>query len=231
MFVLWMRHQVKTGQPALVPNSVWLNRIFASVCVGVFFTWGSFNTLEQLMSLWLQIVQRQSQLQTSIRFLPQTVVGVVVNAAVGLLIHRFSVFWVLITSCLISLSAPILMGLSGTRWIYWAAAFPAISLNVVGADCFYTIANLLISSQFPENEKGLAGGVFNTLAQVGKSLGLALSAVITDAITDSSKLNEEGDRVAEGYRGGFWFCLAFSVMTLCVVWWGLRKCGKIDKEE
>ena len=227
-FVIWMHYQTKKDKPALIPNTLWRDRVFTSVCLSVFFTWGSFNSFEQLLSLWLQLVQHNDALQTSIRFLPQTVVGVIVNGLVGVFVHRFQVFWIIVPSIILSLSAPILMGCSGTHWSYWAAAFPAISLNVVGADVLYTIANLLISSRFPDDAQGLTGGVFNTMAQVGKSVGLALSAVISNAVAKEHNTNHSGDILADSYRAGIWLCLAMNIMTLIVAVWGLRSVGKIS---
>lgn len=224
-----MHHQVRYGRTALIPNSLWRNRVFSSICLNVFFTWGAFNSFEQLLSLWLQLVQQNSPLQTSIRFLPQTVVGLAVNTTIGLFVDRFSVLWIIVISTTISLPAPILLAVSGTDWIYWAAAFPAISLNVVGADSLYTVANLLISSQFPEDAQGLTGGVFNTMAQVGKSVGLALTAVISDTLTKKSTLEAMEERLAEGYRGSLWFCFALNVVTLCISVLGLRNIGKIGE--
>ena len=225
-----MHHRVRSSQPALIPNSLWRSRIFSSICLGVFFTWGSFNSFEQLLSLWLQIIQHVSPLQTSVRFLPQTVVGVAINATIGLFVHRLSVFWIVVISTIISLAAPIIMGVSGIDWIYWAAAFPAISLNVVGADSLYTVANLLISSRFPKDAQGLTGGVFNTLAQVGKSVGLALSAVVTNTVTKGSSGADREEKLADGYRAGIWLCLGLNVMTLCVSLWGLKGCGRVESK-
>lgn len=122
------------------------------------------------------------------------------------------------------------MGLSGTDWAYWAAAFPAISLNVVGVDALYTIANLLISNRFPEDAQGLTGGVFNTMAQVGKSVGLALSAVITNSVTNKSTMGDAENKLAEGYRAAIWFCLALYVVSLCTSLWGLRSVGRIEND-
>lgn len=226
-FASWMRYQVSRERPALIPNSLWRERVFSSICLGVFFTWASFYSLEQLLSLWLQLVQKNSPFQTSIRFLPSTIVGVAVNAATGLFVHRFPVLWVVVIATGISLSAPILMGVSGPSWIYWAAAFPAISLNVVGPDVLYTVANLLISDRFPNDAQGLTGGVFNTVSQVGKSVGLALSAVIANTVSMKDSSTKDFDRLASGYKAGFWFCVALSAVTLWVCLWGLWNVGRV----
>lgn len=40
-------------------------------------------------------------------------------------------------------------------------------VNPLGADALFTVANLLITSVFPRKTQALAGGVFNTISQVG----------------------------------------------------------------
>ena len=50
-FPFWMNHQVKRDRPALIPNRVWRNWSFTSVCVAVFFSWASFNGIEYFTTL------------------------------------------------------------------------------------------------------------------------------------------------------------------------------------
>lgn len=69
------------------------------------------------------------------------------------------------------------------RASYWEFVFPALALNVIGPDTLFTVSNLVITGVFPAKTQALAGGVFNTVAQIGKSVGLALSAVIATSIT------------------------------------------------
>jgi hypothetical protein len=39
-FILWVGRQEKLGRPAVIPNSLWRNRIFSVICIGVFVVWG-----------------------------------------------------------------------------------------------------------------------------------------------------------------------------------------------
>lgn len=61
-------------------------------------------------------------------------------------------------------------------------AFPAVALNPIGADALFTVSNLVITSVFPSRMQGLADGVFNTIARIGKSVGLATSGVIAAGV-------------------------------------------------
>ena len=50
-FPFWMDRRAKKGQRALIPNKVWRNWSFTSVCVAVFFCWASLNGIEYFTTL------------------------------------------------------------------------------------------------------------------------------------------------------------------------------------
>jgi nitrate/nitrite transporter NarK len=73
---------------------------------------------------------------------------------------------VILTTIIASIS-PLLMAVVNPDWTYWALAFPAMLLKPMGADGLFTVSILLISTVFPAKMQGLAGGVFNTISQIG----------------------------------------------------------------
>jgi len=225
-FNLWVGRRERQGLPAIIPNSLWRNKVFTTICLCVFLTWGSFNALEQILSLYFQLVQKNSTLQTALHFLPEPISGIVTNVAIGLFVHKVRGDVIVGAATALSCVPPLLMALASPSWSYWAAAFPAVVIIPVGADSLFTISNLVITSQFPGSTQGLAGGVFNTVSQVGKSVGLALGAVIANSVTARAKGTDE-QVLLEGYKATFWFCLALNVTTLLLGVWGLRKIGKV----
>ena len=112
---------------------------------------------------------------------------------------------------------------------YWEYVFPAIALSAVGCDVLFTASNLVITNAFPDKTQALAGGVFNTVAQIGKSVGLAISAVIANSISTSMEDTGKPHTLVllEGYRGAWWFCLGSSATVLLVSIVGLRNIGKL----
>jgi hypothetical protein len=50
-FWTWMNWREKNGKPALIPNSLWKNTAFASVCVMVLLSWAVLNGMETILSL------------------------------------------------------------------------------------------------------------------------------------------------------------------------------------
>lgn len=99
----------------------------------------------------------------------------------------------------------------------------------MGADGIFTVSNLLITSMFSKETQGGAGGVFNTISQTGKSVGMALTALVANEVTRShGSADTPGSRaLLEGYHAAFWFCVALVSLSLCVSALGLRKIGKV----
>ncbi|KAF2134395.1 MFS general substrate transporter [Dothidotthia symphoricarpi CBS 119687] len=228
-FVFWVGRQEKLGRPAIIPNSLWRNRIFSVICVGVFITWGVFNALESYLTLFFQDVQQISAIQTSLRFLPTPVAGAITNLIMGLVVHRVHANWAVIIGASLSAVGGLLMCVMKPEWTYWSAAFFACILNAIGADVLFTVSNLVITSVFPSRTQGIAGGVFNTIAQIGKSVGLATSAVIASSVTARSRYHDKESPMAlmDGFRAAFWYLFALSCATGMLFLWGLRGIGKV----
>ncbi|GME24419.1 Asparagine synthase [Neofusicoccum parvum] len=235
-FALWMRRQTRLGRPALIPNALWANGPFAAVCLTVFLVWGAFNAVEQLAAFYLEYVLQVSPLRSSVYFLPAPVSGALANVAVGLLLPRLRPSVAVPAACAVAALAPLLLAalcrVDGPS--YWAAVFEAMALNPIGPDVIYTIANLVITAAFPGKTQALAGSVFNAVAQIGKSTGLAATAVIAARVTAEKERGggfqgELGRREAllEGYKAGWWYCCALGLVTVGVSAWGLRKVGKV----
>lgn len=50
-FIFWMNRQEKLGKPALIPNSLWKNSAFSTICVMVLLSWAVMNAMEYFFSL------------------------------------------------------------------------------------------------------------------------------------------------------------------------------------
>lgn len=50
-FVFWERRQERLRKPALIPNSLWKNAVFTSVCLMVMFSYAVTNAMELFCSL------------------------------------------------------------------------------------------------------------------------------------------------------------------------------------
>lgn len=106
-------------------------------------------------------------------------------------------------------------------------------LSVVSTDILFSVSNLVITTNFPSKKQALAGGVFNTVTQLGNSLGLAVTAIIAAAVTDAKTDQATSTKSAtlQGYRAAFWTCFAAAVVSVLISTAGLRKAGKVGEKK
>ncbi|PLB46299.1 MFS general substrate transporter [Aspergillus steynii IBT 23096] len=229
-FALWMNRQSRRDRPALIPNALWKNAAFTAVCITVFLVWGALNASEQLTALYLEDVRGHSALVSSLYFLPAPIAGVLMNAAIGAFLPRLRPSVAVPAACLLSGIAPLLLAtlcrVDGPG--YWRGVFQAMALNPLGADLIYTVANLILTAAFPARTQALAGGVFNMLAQIGKSFGIASSALIARQVTGQLRDGGSKQAVLAGYRIGWWYNCALGFASVAISLWGLRGVRRLE---
>ncbi|OJJ83095.1 putative MFS transporter [Aspergillus glaucus CBS 516.65] len=230
-FVAWSHYQVKGGRPALIPNSLWRNASFSSICATIALSNAVINSMELFAALFFQEVQYLSALQASIRILPSLVVGVVLNIVIGFVVHRVPAFWIVTITSILCAGSPLLMAVIQPSWPYWSNAFVAQLLQPVSFNALFTIGLIVITDVFPSNTQALAGAVFNTSAQFGGALGMAVLQVVSTIITDQSDREKETEALMDGYRASFWTMFGFMIMCTVVGYLGLRRAGRVGLKQ
>jgi hypothetical protein len=91
----------------------------------------------------------------------------------------------------------------------------------------YAISNLVIADALPKSRQSLAGGVFNTVSQIGNSIGLAIAAAISSVSTGADSVKSivalDENALVKGYQAIYYACIAtFSIAGLISAV-GLRK--------
>ena len=157
------------------------------------------------------------------------VTGAATNFLTGWLVKHIQAHILVLSTAAVGAVAPLLMALVKLELSYWTCAFFATCLTPICADTLFTISNLLITSIFPPQTHGLAGGVFNTISNIGNSVGLAITAIVASAMTASKQNSNETatQMLMDGYRAIFWLCFACNMAVLGFVGVGLRKIRKV----
>ena len=235
-FPLWMAHQQKSSKPTLIPNALWRRTEFTSICLAVCLTWAQFNAYSYFATLSFQNVGHVSALGTSLRFLPLVAAGLATNAVCGLVVHRLAAHHLLLVSCALSAVSPALMAaVVDPHAPYFHAAFAAMVLSPISSDVLFNVSNLVITNVFADETQALAGGVFATVSQLGNSLGLAVTSIVSGSVA-AGRLEAGGNSGKEkdvlgaelaGYRAAFWTCFGAAVVSGVVGVLGLRKSGKV----
>jgi hypothetical protein len=126
--------------------------------------------------------------------------------------------------CLVTSTAPILFALINTSKNYWAFGFPASTLVVVGADFVFSCGSVLVAKLAHPSEQSLAGGLFQTLRQLGTAFGLTITTTIynevvknhladgkrTGVTDDPNNLPREA--LLAGFRAAQWGAFGFPVL-------------------
>ncbi|RKK70542.1 hypothetical protein BFJ71_g17665, partial [Fusarium oxysporum] len=131
--------------------------------------------------LAFQEIQYLSAVDAGIRILPSTVVGLGLNLMTGLIVHKIPAVWLVAASSLLSSGSPLLMAVINPSWSYWVGAFFAQILLPFSIDVLFTVGLIIVTEVFPEKNQSVAGAVFNTAAQFGNALGLAIVQVVSAA--------------------------------------------------
>ncbi|KAK7729654.1 hypothetical protein SLS53_009225 [Cytospora paraplurivora] len=228
-FPIWMHFQVERKRPALIPNRLWRQPAFTAACLGVFFCWASLNGIEYFTTLYFQEVQELSALQSSIRYFSQIVMGTLTNIALLYLIPRVRVMTLCVATAGITIVSPALMATAAMDETYWLRPFWALLLCPVNPWVLFSVSSLVISDAFPPEIQSLAGGVFSEVAQLGNSVGLAVTAAIAASVTEHSTKTVEKEMLMDGFRAAFWTVFASTGMVLVVTLVGFRKIGIIGK--
>ncbi|KAH4237090.1 hypothetical protein HBI06_053100 [Parastagonospora nodorum] len=230
IFPFWMSHQTRNNRPALIPNRLWRNAVFSSICACVFLSWAAMNCIQYLATLYFQQIQRVPALQSSLRFIPHVCSGVFINVLTGYLVSRVHVQKLAVISAIVTAAAPALMATMPIDANYWFAPFWALILSPINPDTLFTVSNLVISDAFPSDVQSLAGGVFSEICQFGNSVGLTIIAVIARSVSQQSDVTPHEAWLMVGFRAAFWTIFAGCVLVIPLSFFGLRKGGLIGKK-
>jgi MFS family permease len=160
----------------------------------------------------------------------RTTVGGILNLTVGLFVHKAPARWLVTVSSLLCAGAPLLMAIVNPSWSYWYAALWAQALAPMSADVLFTVGLIIVSDVFPEKTQGLAGAVFNTVAQFGFSLGTGICQLVALGVastTGTQDRSSDSDSLLHGYRASFWTMFASMVTCAIIAVVGLRKAGTV----
>ncbi|KAF2853240.1 MFS general substrate transporter [Plenodomus tracheiphilus IPT5] len=242
LFGVWQHHlETKTHKRPLMKLSIFNNGKFtaANVLMALFFS--SFNNYLIFATYWFQDFQGLSVIQTTLRFIPTGVTGVLVATVTGQLLSRipgdviltFSTICVSISSLLFALPIPV-------HTTYWAYGFPAMVLSVCGADTIFPVLTLFVAKTLPPEDASLGGALITAVGQIGRAIGLAIATAVQTAVIAREKgvsvdqIGSEGHGLEPwdpalriGIRSTAWFNFGMSLASTIVVVLFIRGIGII----
>ena len=177
--------------------------------------------MERLLNLIFQEVRDQSAIITALQFLPELIFGVALSSVVEFVIRQHRGHYILIVSIILSGISAILLATVDLSLTYWIQEFPAVLFNSSSADVLYVAVNILITSTFPRQQRGLASAIFNTIAQLGRSFGITTTGIIASYVmtepNSSDQRRTNNSESMRGYRAAAWYCLGLYSFSLLVI--------------
>ncbi|KAF2465631.1 MFS general substrate transporter [Lindgomyces ingoldianus] len=242
VFVVWEWYlENKTERRPLMKISIFKNVRFSAANIIMLLFFASFNNFLIFATYWFQDYLALSVIQTTIRFIPTGVSGVIVAFITAQLLSRvrgdflltFGTASVSISSLLFAIPIP-------ASTTYWAYGFPAMVLSVCGADTLYPALTLFTAKSLPPEDQALGGALINAVGQVGRAIGLAIATAVQTAVIAREKglsveaigstgqgLRPMDEALKAGLRSASWFNLSIGVAALVVVLVFFRGAGKI----
>jgi EmrB/QacA subfamily drug resistance transporter len=136
-------------------------------------------------SLYVQEILGYSPLKAGLAFLPVTV-GIVIGAGLAQqLIKRFGVRNVAVGGITLAAAGLAVLTQLPVHGSYLGNLLSGLLPMSIGMGLTFVPITLLATGGVPENDSGLASGLFNTAQQIGGSLGLAILSTLAASQTTS----------------------------------------------
>lgn len=240
LFVFWQRYLENSGRRApIMKVSIFRSKRFSAAMLTMALFFSSFNGFLVYATFFYQDYQGLSALQTTLRFIPTGVVGVLTAAVVSQLLAKIPAYKMLAFGNLcVSVSCLLFAVPIPSDTTYWAYGFPAMVLSVFGADVAWPCLILFTSHALPAEDQALGAGLVNAMGQIGRAIGLALATAAQTAVMAKERgvdVQEVGRVVAwehaslMGLRAGEWLNFGQGMGALIVVLVAFRGSGIIGK--
>jgi len=228
-FIYWEHYiQTKTTRQPLMRLDLWKRAEgrFAVMQLVGFLVWAAFSSWIFFAVLYYQTYLGLSPVLSMLRMLPMIVAGIMLNVIVFLAVAHIPGVVLISFGCLATAAGCLLFAIIDPSAPYWAFSFPGTILIVVGADFAFATGSIFVAKVALPHEQSLAGGVYNTVIQVGGAFGLAVTTVLYDrtAMREAEKIlgypvahvDTEGPREAllKGYQAAQWLGCGFALTAM-----------------
>jgi nitrate/nitrite transporter NarK len=140
------------------------------------------------------------------------VVGLLINIIAAMIMHKVSNKLLMIIGAVALVISDVLYSVQSKHSSYWAFAFPALVLSVIGADFEFTVTNMYVMSTLPPEQQSVAGGLFNTVTRLSSTVGLGVQTSIYNGLGGSAF--GRGSQLYRPYQSTFWVSLVGAVAAV-----------------
>ncbi|CAK7218592.1 hypothetical protein SEUCBS140593_003598 [Sporothrix eucalyptigena] len=214
--------------------------LFATSLAIMALFFSSFNGYLVYATYFYQDYLGLSAIQTTLRFIPTGVAGIITCFCVAPLLGRIPTYLILLfgNGCVCISSLLLAVPIKPLTTSYFAYGLEAMILSVFGADTAWPSLTLFVSHALPREDQALGGALINMAGQVGRAVGLAIATAVQTAVMASARgvsVADVGSTIVHdeptlrGLRAGNWFNFALGVCSFLVVLVAFRGSGVIGK--
>jgi EmrB/QacA subfamily drug resistance transporter len=205
----------RARQP-LVPLRLFADRNRAAAYVNFFFGPMAMMSMFFFLTQFLQEVRHFAALETGLAFLPMAVALFSMSRVVPKLLGRFGPKpLALVGTTSMALGLAWLTQLTPDSTYLTSLLGPMVLMGLGGGLAFSPL-NIIIMSTVPAGEAGAAGGVLQTLQQVGATLGLAILVTVFGTTVRSATGGSPDTVMVDGMTAAFVTSTIIAVLTFAV---------------
>ncbi|THU81079.1 MFS general substrate transporter, partial [Dendrothele bispora CBS 962.96] len=232
--------------PPLMRVSLW-SRAKARVTVVLwiaFLNWCTFQGWNYWVLLYYQNYIGFSPLRTLVRMLPMNVTGVICNIVFAALIGHVPMVVLIVSGTCLTGCAALLFAVINPNALFWAFGFPAAVLSVIGADFVFATGTIFVAKVCQGHEQSVGGALFQTMTQLGTSLGVTVSTVVFNRVlikqtsgrgvvlgSNSPSTDAPREAQLDAYKAAQWTNFAFGMLATILGLIFLRHVGIIGRAE
>ncbi|KAF9886500.1 hypothetical protein FE257_011407 [Aspergillus nanangensis] len=181
----------------LLPFDLFRVKYMSSLFIALLFGYGVFGVYLFYASFYIETVLGKNSLTTAVWFSPMAAGGIILATIGGFTLHLLPGKVLLLLSGAGYTVCVLLFALIPDDPNYWAYVFPAMIGATAGVDIAYSVSNIFITTNLPQDRQGVAGAVINSIVFVGISLFLGVADIV---VSQTESLGPKGS-----YKAAFWF--------------------------
>lgn len=194
----------------ILPGEIFAVKSLAPLVVALMLLYGTMGIYLLYGTQYFQNIMGATPLQVVAWYLPMVVGGLIITAIEGFILHLVPGRLLLIVAGIGAVGSQLLPALIPEGGSYWAWIFPACVCATIGIDISYTVMTVFVTTALPSAQQGLAGGLINSILQLGIALCLGFADILQSYTVDSQGLRES-------YKNTFWFGVGAAVVSLVLM--------------
>jgi MFS family permease len=177
--------EARTAMP-LVPLRLFADRNRSAAYVNFFLGPMAMMSMFFFLTQFMQDIRHFAALATGFAFLPMAALIFTMSRLVPRLLPRYGPKPLAVTGSLLMVGGVGWLALLTTNSAYFPALLGPLLLMGLGGGLAFAPLNVIVMATVPTEDAGAAGGVLQTMQQVGSTLGLGILITVFGSATRSS---------------------------------------------